>query len=166
MGVVNIKSTFITNADATPLSLTSDFISKGRLNEAIGTAEVAAADSDGSTYRMVRIPSGARITTIEYANDAITAGTVFDIGVYKTNKDGGAAVSDALFATGIDMSSAHAFTDATYQTTATNIAVVEQRLWELLSLSVDPLIDYDIVFTGDTVGSAAGTLSLRVRYVI
>src|SRR3972149_12341690 len=106
MAVANTKSTFITNADAEPKVLTSDYISKGTLYEAVGTVEVAAADDDGSVYRMVRVPSNARITSILTGCDAITLGTSYHLGVYQTAANGGAVVvSDS-----VALSSALSFT--------------------------------------------------------
>lgn len=164
MAVANTKSTIITNADATPPVLTSSKITGGMyLRETVGTVETAAADDDNSVYRFVRVPSNARISSVEIANDAITAGTDYNIGVHRTAADGGAVVSDNLFGDAIDCSSARAFTDVTYETTAANISKVEQELWQLLGLTTDPRVMYDITATGITVGSAAGTISLRVR---
>lgn len=166
MGVVNTKSTAITNRDATPLVLTPAHLVRGPLYEAVGTVEVAAADSDTSVYRFVRLRSSDRVSTITILNDAITAGTAFELGLYKTAADGGAAVSASLFGSAIDLSSASASAgvDDTYEATITNISQIEKRLWELLGLSADPQIEYDVCLTGTTVGSAAGTLSMRVRY--
>jgi|DEB0MinimDraft_3_1074331.scaffolds.fasta_scaffold19566_2 hypothetical protein len=164
MAVVNTKSSAISNADASPAVLNSPRVVGGFLRESVGTVEVAAGDDDGSVFRFVRVPSNARISTVEYANDAITAGTDYDLGVYDTADAGGAVVSVNLFGDALDLSSAHAFTDATYETTATNISKVDQELWQLLGLTSDPSKDYDICATGVTVGSAAGTISLRVRY--
>lgn len=164
MAVVNTKSTVITNADATARTLTSSKITGGMyLREAVGTVEVAAADDNDSVYRFVRVPSNARITSVERANDAITGGTDYNIGVHKTAADGGAVVSDNLFGDAIDMSSASAFQDITYETTAANISKVEQELWQLLGLTTDPGLMYDITATGIAVGSGAGTIALRVR---
>ncbi len=164
MAVANTKSTIITNADATPPVLTSSKITGGMyLRETVGTVETAAADDDNSVYRFVRVPSNARISSVEIANDAITAGTDYNIGVHRTAADGGAVVSDNLFGDAIDCSSARAFTNVTYETTAANISKVEQELWQLLGLTTDPGVMYDITATGITVGSAAGTISLRVR---
>lgn len=168
MAVANTKSTLITALDATPRTREHDNrIHRGVLMESVATVETAAADDDGSVYRMVRVPWNARISTIEVASDAVTAGTAFDIGVYQTAGNGGAAVDDDVFASALDLSSASAFTDRTYEATATNISKVEQELWQLLGLTEADVIgrDYDICLTGDTVGSAAVTISLRVRWV-
>ena len=164
MAVVNTKSTAISNADASPAVLNSPRVVNGFLRESVATLETAAGDDDGSVFRFVRVPSNARISSVEYANDAITSGTDYDIGVYDTAAAGGAVVSVNLFADALDLSSAHAFTDVTYETTATNISKVDQELWQLLGLTSDPAKFYDICATGVTVGSAAGTISLRVRF--
>lgn len=165
MGVVNTLSTAITNGDATPKVLNQPYYDAGLLRSSVGTVEVAAADSDTSTYRFVRIPSGARIQSIRVFCDAITAGTSFDCGIYKTAADGGAVVSAAVFASAVDLSSAiTAGTEIAFE--ARDIANVQKRVWEDLSLSVDPFIDYDVVLTANTVGSAAGTITLQVTYVV
>ena len=164
MAVANTKSTAISNADATPVVLSSPRVVNGFLRESVATLEVAAGDDDNSVYRFVRVPSNARISSVEYANDAITGGTDYNVGVFDTAANDGAAVSENLFADALDLSSAHAFTDCTYETTATNIAKVDQELWQLLGLTSDPGKEYDICAKGITVGTAAGTISLRVRF--
>ena len=46
------------------------------------------------------------------------------------------------------------------------IEEIEERLWQLLGESADTFRDYDLCFTGNTVGTAAGTLSVRVLWTI
>ncbi len=164
MAVVNTKSTAISNADASPAVLNNPRVVNGFLRESVGTVEVAAGDDNDSVFRFVRVPSNARISTVEIACDAITGGTDYDVGVYDTAAAGGAVVSVNLFGDAIDLSSALAFTDVTYETTATNKSKVDQELWQLLGLTSDPAKFYDICATGVTVGTAAGTISMRVRF--
>lgn len=166
MGVVNTKSTAVSNADATqPRVITPSYLSGGGLKTSIGMCEVAAADSDASVYRAVRLPSSAVVHRIEVLNDAITAGTAYDLGLYRTAVDGGLSVNDDLFATAIDMSSARALPlDAMFE--VLDIDQMEKRLWELAGLAADPMCEYDICFTADTVGSAAGTVAMRVYWVV
>lgn len=165
--VVNTKSTIVTNADANSADLTGAYIHHGRLREQVATVEVAAADDDTSVFRFFRVWSGWRISSLEYANDALTSGTSFDIGLLQTAENGGSATgADAdIFATAVDLSSAHDFTACTYEATATNISKVEKRIWELLGQSADPQRWYDVAVTANTIGSAAGTISMRMRYV-
>ena len=108
MPVENRKSTIVGNADAVPAVLTSPRIAGGHLRAQVATIEVAAADDDTSVYRLFRLPSNAKVTAIMVFNDAITGGTSYDVGLYRTAADGGAAVDVDAFASAVDMSSARA----------------------------------------------------------
>ncbi|MFN3856542.1 MAG: hypothetical protein ACK4RV_02250 [Caulobacter sp.] len=163
MAVANTKSTVVTGADSTPRVLSNPHLARGTLIETVGVCEVAAADDNASVYRFVRVRSSDRISEIMLANDAITGGTDYDVGIYETAAYGGAVVSKDVFADGLDVSSAVAFRDVLYHDAAANIDKAEKRVWEWLGLSADPQKDYDIAATGNTVGSGAGTLALRVR---
>ncbi len=166
MAVANTKSTAVSNADATqPRIINPSYLAGGNLRMSVGKVEVAAADDDGSVYRMVRLPANAIIYRIEVLNDAITAGTGYDIGLYNTPDNGSTAINDDVFATTIDMSSARALPlDAMFE--VLDIDQVEKRLFELAGLTADPMKEYDICFTADTVGSGAGTLAMRVVWTV
>lgn len=164
MAVVNTKSNIVTYADATPPTRTPVNLRHGRLREQVATIEVAAADDDTSVYRLFRVHSSWRIDEIEILNDAITGGTSYDLGVHQTAQNGGAVVAVGAFGTAIDMSSARvAPLKAVFE--ALNIDKIEKMLWEVLGLSVDPDREYDITLTANTVGTAAGTISARLKYV-
>ena len=165
MGTANTKSTIVTNGDATPNDMTPAYISHGRLREQIGVVEVAAADDNDSVYRFCRVWSGWRISQVDYANDAITSGAAYELGVHQTAENGGAEVDADEFASSLDLTSAHAWTEVTWEASATQFSDCEKRLWERLGLTEDPNRWYDITMTGTTVGTAAGTIGVRVRYV-
>lgn len=163
MAVVNTKSNIVTNADGDPRVKNPALIMGGRLREQVGTVEVAAADDDTSTFRMGRVHSSWRISSLELFNDAITAGTSYDLGLYDIAANGGAVVNATLFASAVDLSSARvAPLDIRYE--AGDIINVEKAIWELLGLTADPGKFYDLVLRANTIGSAAGTISLRTRY--
>jgi hypothetical protein len=165
MGTANTKSTAVTNADATPVVFNNRILTKGVLYEAVGTVEVAAADDDNSVYRVARVPSNARISSVEVFNDAITGGTAYHVGLHQTAANGGAAAAADVFATSVDLSSANLTPlEVTYE--ALNIDKIEKRVYELLGETTDTQRDYDLTLTGATVGSGAGTISVRVRYTI
>ena len=166
MAVANTKSTAVGNADATqPRVMTASYLASGVMKISRGTVEVAAADDNGSVYRMVRLPSNAIVNRIEVLNDAIAGATGYDVGIYKVAVDGGSAVDDDLFASSLDMTSQRLLPlDAMFE--ALDISNIEKRLWELAGLSADPQIEYDICYTADTVGSAAGTLAMRVVWTV
>lgn len=165
MAVANTKSTHITNADATPPTLTNSTSGHGRLMQGTGTVETLAADDAASVYRLVRVPSNARISSILLASDAITGANASDVGVYQTAENGGAVVDADFFATDVDISSAIAFTEVILEATATDIAKCEYPLWQLLGLTADSKRFYDIAVTVNDV-TAAGTISMKVNYVL
>jgi hypothetical protein len=166
MGVANTKSTGVTNADSTqPRLPTAGYLVGANIKMSVGTVEVAAADDNDSVYRMVRLPSNAIVYRIETMNDAITGGTDFDIGLYKIETDGGLVADKDRFASAIDMSTARSLAlDAGFE--ALGIEQVEKRLWELLGLASDPQTSYDLSYHANTVGSGAGTLSMRVMWAV
>jgi hypothetical protein len=160
----NIKSTVITNADATPVDMSAAYLSHGRLREAVGVVEAAGGDA-GSTYRFVRVWSGWRISELIFASDDLTGTGVMDVGVYQTAENGGAVVDIDLFASDIDVSGAAvAETSILRESTEINIDESEKRLWELLGLTEDPKRWYDIVGTSGT-AAVTGTMMLKCRYV-
>lgn len=166
MAVVNTKSAALTALDNTPPKQAKSIEMGGRLRELVGTVEVAAADDNNSIYRFARVHSSWRVSSIEVFNDAIASGSSFDCGLYDTAENGGAVASATLFASAVSMTSARSTpTEITYEATAANIDKIAKALWELLGLSADPNKYYDIAMLANTVGTAAGTISLRVRYV-
>lgn len=127
------------------------------------TVEVAAADSDGSKYRFFKnldpnlIPLG-----IFVANDAITAGTDYGVGLYRP--DLGAVIDKDAFAAGLDMSAAAASLNpktAKDGMAAVAIENMGRRIFEHAGHTIQTKLEgYDLVLTADTVGSAAGTISV------
>jgi hypothetical protein len=168
MGVVNTKSLEILNMEAVPIVADDARSYSGLVRRYLTTLEVAAADSDTSTYRFVRLKSNSIVTAVRVYCDAITDGTSFDFGLYyETNKLAGVVVPNmvAMWGSAIDLSTAIGATgplNITYEATAGNIDAIKKRLWELAALTVDPDCFFDIVATANTVGSAAGTISLEV----
>ena len=110
--------------------------------------------------------SSWRISEIDVLNDAITSGATYDIGLYQTAENGGAAVDADCYATDVSFTTARAATGAVeLGFEAKDVANIEKRVWEDAGLSADPGRYYDLCLTGDAVGSGAGTISVRVRYV-
>lgn len=164
MAVVNTKSTIVTNADASPIAPSSPVLSHGRLREQVGTVEVAAADTDASVFRMHRLFSSWRVSELGVLNDAITSGSVYDLGIYDTAERGGAVITQEVWASDVTMVTARVTPlDATFE--ALNIDKIEKAIWEAAGLTTDPRKFVDVCFTASTVGSGAGTISSRCRYV-
>lgn len=125
--------------------------------------EVAAADSDGSIYRIGRISPMAIIKSIKILNDAITGATDYDIGVYKRLEVGGAVVSKDCLLNGRDINAGQATFAEVF---APDPANVGKALYQLASVTdYNEAGSYDLAVTANTVGSAAGTVALIVEYV-
>jgi len=165
MAVVNTKSNGITNADATPMVRSARALVGAPLFAMVATVAVASADEDTSVYRFMRLPSNAVVLKIDLFNDAITAGTDYNIGLYQTAANGGADADENVFADAVDLSSARVDPlDVTHEILDINKA--EKRIWELLGLSADSGREYDLCLTAVTVGSAAGDITLKVYYTV
>ena len=165
MAVANNKSTVITNADATPPTINSSYLARGAVYEAVGIATVAAADDDNSVYRIARVPSNARVTSLKLNNAAITGSSAWIAGFYDTAAVNSGAIigSGNQLMTTKDISAGLTVPTECLTVTAANS---EKRVWELLGLSSDPNKQYDICLTANTVGSAAGTVGCRIQYVV
>jgi hypothetical protein len=128
----------------------------------VETLEVAAADSDGSIYRFFKGLSANLIPMrITIMCDAITAGTDYDAGLYKT--DLGAVINKECLGAALDLSSASKVLDGL------NAVVIENRgkkLWELAGhTDANKLSAYDLALTANTVGSAAGTITVIAEFI-
>lgn len=168
MAVANTKSTQVSNGDASPPVLNATYAGGGGvLRRVAGTVETAAADDDTSVYRLARVHSSWVMNSIIILNDAITGGTSFDVGLHDIAANGAAVVDADLFADAVDLSSARKATggvEVRFDRSGSDLPDLNKTIWELLGLSVDPGKWYDLTLTGNTVGSAAGTISLIATY--
>lgn len=165
MALENLKSTQITNRDATPPVLNNPATEAAFLREKIATITPTDAASISSTYRMVEVPSNARISELLFTAGAMTAGA-FDIGVYKCVRDGGAVVDQDFFASAVNCSTAVAQTDVTNESGTNTLAKQAQQLWEAVGASEDPKSAYDIVLTATTAVTTGAAVALKAKYVV
>jgi hypothetical protein len=163
MAQVSALSTIaIAGMDASPIVRASSFVHGGSAKHFCGTVETLATDSIGSTYRMFRVCSWHKPVSLKVFNDALGAGCAGDFGLYRTAKDGGAVVDADFFASAQAIAAANTLgIDVTYEAaSAMDISKIEQRIWEVLGLTSDPVLEYDVVVTLTAATVAGGTLSL------
>lgn len=166
--MATVKSTWITNATATPVVLTDSNKSVGDSKVAKSVATVSATQASGDIIRMVRVPSNARIDQVLLSTgDATTAGAI-DIGVYQTDAYGGAVVDADLFASALALTGGpFNNSDQTFESGEYTYAESATPLWSVLGLSADSNRDYDICATVTTTGNGMDTtIALTVRYTI
>lgn len=163
MAVVTTKAQPILDFESVPKKMNPTTALDGVAYISSGTVNVAAADDDTSRYLFVPVPSNACIKHIYVRNDAITAGTAYDIGLF--NLDGTPA-DDDVYATAVDMSAARTAVpfDAAWE--ARDIINVNKKVWEDLLLPFDPFKTYYVGIAADTVGTAAGDITLEVIYTV
>ena len=142
----------------------------GRMRPAvcIGTFEVAEADEDDSKYRLDRLPADAIITKVEIFNDAIAGATDYDLGFYKPINPvtgSGAVVSKDVLMDGENINGGNGVTSPANGLANVAVEKLHYRIFELLGLTRKTMLpEYDLVLTGNTVGTAAGTISYRIEY--
>lgn len=131
------------------------------------TFEIAAADSDGSIYRLFKSLDPCLIPiSVEIYNDAITGGTDFDLGFYETVEAGGAVIDKDVLKDGADLSSAHASGSALDGLGSVDVADRVKRIFELCGHTLTTRKPgYDMALTANTVGSGAGTVTVIAIFV-
>lgn len=168
---LTLKSTAITNRQATPAVLNSPGLgAPGIVRSVQGyLASVTAALSITSIIRMVEVPAHAVVQSVTFAAAAQGAGK-FDIGVYRTNADGGAVCDVDLFASAVDCASAVALTDVTNESTNYTLAKQNQRLWEAAGISTEPapgtMLDIALTVVTTDVTTGAAAVLLKAQYTI
>lgn len=158
------------------MAVINNYVSSNRQNDTYGnnyadggiaetgrivtTFEVAAGDDDGSIYRLATLPGNAMINKVTVMCDAITGGTDYDLGLYKVLDEGGAVLDKDVFMDGQTLASASRVLDG-LQTVA--IENLTKRVYEHAGHTVSTqLAAYDLALTGNTVGTAAGTVTVIV----
>lgn len=148
---------------------TAAFSEGGKTVTMVVTFEVAAADDDGSVYRVAKAIDPHLIPVrYDILNDAITGMTDLELGLYETSKDGvdGPAIDIDVFLGSTDVSAGNARGSELNGLTAVDVADVQKRIFELAGDTLTNLkLGYDIAFTANTVGSAAGTISILMEFV-
>lgn len=180
MAVQSLKSTLITNRDATPKVFTDNLVSRGDLKESEGYVQSATAvDSSGSIYRLCTVPSRARVSSVILQNGAFGGAAAANIGVYWPDyqpfpvapygqhpmpSDAGQPIAVALFAAAVSLVAAGGPTDEINQSGNNSIANQELSLWQAAGLAADPGIDLDICVTLTAAIASQQYIGLKVRY--
>lgn len=168
MAVVTTKSAAITNRDAIPRVLNT---ARNQLAEVLwagGLVAVANGDSVGSKFIITSIPSNAILKSVKYSAPDIGTTTAFDLGFYRTTEDGSAAVDVDAVASGVAVSSGP-YNQVEIINEANAVLTVADRekpLWQILGLSADPKVMYDLVATLTGAADSAGSIYFDVLFTV
>lgn len=166
MAVVTVKSARITGRDSTPPVRGGLTLGPRRLYAEVATVEVTNGDSIASKFILATVPSHASMRELVIYCDAITSAAA-DFGVYRTTQDGGAVVDADAFGSAVSLATAITTgANILHESGVLDISEIEQPLWQILGLTVDPGIDYDIVATLTAAATASGTLTARAVYAL
>lgn len=177
MAVDHVKSTYITNLDASPVvPPTAGEGAPGVLLSNEGYATAVASSSADATYQLARIPSNCKVKSIIFESEAQGAGK-FDLGLYYATDGGGGkptsllaanAIDQDFFATVIDCASAVVPTEVVNESGTYTLDKRSQPIWQAAGLSSDPGGYFDLVATVKTTAVTTGTgkLGARVAYTV
>ncbi len=138
-------------------------VNPGRVFALTTTFEVAAADDDGSIYKLGIVNGGMIPLDIKINCDAMTGSTSWDLGLYK--EDGTVADKDILMAAA-DLNAGKAIGSEQNGMAAVPVEKIGSTLYELLGKTAQTReAGYILALTANTVGAAAGTVSVRALFV-
>jgi hypothetical protein len=175
MAVDHVKSTPITNLDTTPVVQQTAGEGGPAPLKSVSSGNVVgvASSSVNATYQFCRVPSNAKVKQVLFDSEAQAAGAI-DIGVYyATDGEGGKptallaanAISQALFASAVALTSASGPTDVTNESGTYTPDKRNQPLWQAAGLSADPGGYFDIVGTITTaITTGTGKMGMTVNY--
>ena len=177
MAVDHVKSTPITNMDASPPAFSTAGEGGPGYLMSVSSGDVVgiASSSIDATYQFVRVPSNCKVKQVIFSSEAQAAGTV-DIGVYyATDGEGNkptsllvaAAISRTLFAAAVAVTSASGQVDVTRQSATYTPLKQNQPLWQAAGLTSDPGGFFDIVGSlAAALTTGTGKMGLTVNFTI
>jgi hypothetical protein len=141
--------------------------SGGELISMVAIANVAAADDDGSIYRLFRVNKNLVPLSIEINCPAIAGANAYDLGIYKLLELGGAVKDADVLMANANISGGKAIGSEQNGLADLTVAKLGKQIWELAGETDENNADnnYDIALTADTVGTAAGAIYVRAIFV-
>ncbi len=182
MSIEALKTTSITNLDATPM--VANTAGEGAGQALLVQTEyitVSAAASTTSTYRMIRVPTNAKVKSLVVESEAMGGGnvnlSVYYSDAYATDGSpptqagaivGGSPGGNAFFASDIDLTSAIVGTQIINESGTNTLNLRNTALWSALGLTADPGGFFDLVYVVHTnaITTGAARLGLRAEYTV
>lgn len=168
MASENLKTTAITNLDATPPVRTTNY---GQRTQVLyGSLTVTTGKTLGSVYQLVRVPSNAILHNLKLWLDGAVTTLDGDVTLYYSDiwsdgtdaKAGTGAVAAHVFQTALDL---HAIVAATEYLLGGNIKGTNlgKPLWQMAGLTSDPGGMFDIVVLTTSTNSGAAVINCQAE---
>lgn len=151
--------------------ITAALVSGAKTICMVQTFEIAADDDDGSVYRLFKnVPEKLIPTKIELYNDAMALASSYDLGLYESTVGGvdGTVIDKDVFLVAEDITAGNGRGSPVNGLTAVDIANVLSTIADHAGDTTPDDITskgYDIALTANTVGTAAGTISVVAWFV-
>src|ERR1700682_3855904 len=172
-----VKSGVLTNRDANP-PVPSDLRGAGRNFQKPALCTPTTGVLLNSQYGFFSLPSNAVIVSALLSCAALGAATAGDIGLWETPTVGGFSATTGWATQAGSIANAKQFLGAATSLVAAQtktqlaylnatfmtIAKADQKIWQLLGLTIDPNRDYDVVLTNTTTITAGGAVLLEIEY--
>lgn len=163
--MADIDSTLISNRAATPRIANEPWTDAKIKSTGSGIIEVSTSTDAADELRFFRVKSNSVIRNLLVSSDAAITSGAMDIGIYRTDDDGGAVVDADFFASALAVGSGLTLSNQTHESGIYGIEDRNKPLWEALGLTEDSQVWYDVVGTVTTEMGAAGTIVLEAEYV-
>lgn len=151
---------------ATPPTLVSPGVYGGNVKVQIARVSIADNDDVGSIYRMFRVKSTDTVLSIKYFTPDTLTAMAADVGLYRTQADGGAVVDADAYASAASFATANVLAGVELAFEARGVGVLGQPVWDdIAGQSTDTRTSYDIAVTITTQVTDPGTLTMVLLYV-
>lgn len=164
MATVTIASGLLSDLNATPAVKHGPHVLRGYQREVVGIVAVGTNNTVGDVWSAVRVHSSDRLSHLYVTNDQLDSNGVptlkVNIGFYQTAANGGAAVGATKVASALAFG--HTAGGPTDEL-ALSAADAGKAIWELLGLTEDPAVDYDISLAIDVVAATAAAGNVAVK---
>jgi len=167
---LTLKSVGITNREATPQVHNSPGVGGAARKVTVKDylASLTGALSATSIVRVVEVPAHCRVTDVYITSGAQGVGSV-DVGVYRTNRDGGAVVDQDFFASTVACGTSVVRVDILNESGTNTLVKQGLPLWSAVGMTSEPSKGtmLDIALTGVVdFTSATQPIGLEVSYVM
>lgn len=165
--MTTLKTTLISNREATPNVQTPSRLNGARKRSIITTLETLTTHDTADIYVICAVESHWAITSIKVYQDALTA-MAADVGIY-TAASTPVVVDVDAYASAVDFSGA-SLVGLEVAFEARDVANLGQQVWSdvatAASLTADPKTTYylALTLTGDV--ATAGTMSFQIEYLV
>ena len=162
------NSQSITNRDATPRVLNNARLTGSVLMSATERVTMATGGHGvGTIHRLFEIPSNAVISRVFFSAPDIGTTTAADIGLYRTTNDGAAVVDADFFASAQALNAGpYDNVDITRESAVITPANRFQPVWQILGLTADPNVKYDVALTMTGASDGTGSVDVTVQYTV